>query len=342
MERKDDEPRGLWLGLTAPPWRIGPWAPDRWPAKQPIELPPFEFKRAQALASLLVANGLRLSNDPCAKQRLRDVRAHRLERRRHSGSYFRADLDGIEKYRRHDQLRWFLEFKVNDKKLDFSARTFEHRSVDGETGIIIPKNSDAVVGVGIDSNIANQAGLKFEEVDSTVERRRRKYGRPLRERKKPGRKPIGLVAMTTAERMRKYRRNKVLKRPLPTGVTTAGTEQPLPLGPTVPVDLSMKKAQAPTPNGRRRPGADQRGLPPSLPVLGGSSRISTPSSGVVMITPVPTPQQGAQTIPPLSERDVTVIVLALERHARAVRAREAKRSVLAWRAARAAAQSSQA
>ena len=68
-----------------------------------------------------------------------------------------------------------------------------------------------------------------------------------------------------------------------------------------------------------------------------------------MITPIPTPTQqatrsliGARTIPPLSEQDTAVIVLALERHARAVRAREAKRSVLAWRAARAAAQAAQA
>src|SRR5262249_3201589 len=129
------------------------------------------------------------------------------------------------------------------------------------------------------------------------------------------------------------------------------------------VSRAMKKAQAPAPNGRRRPGTNQRGLPLPLPapgyfiptrggglirVLGGSSRVSIPASGVVMMTPVPTPQQattsliGARTIPPLSEGDVAVIVLALERHARAVRAREAKRSVLAWRAARAAAQAAQA
>jgi len=190
---------------------------------------------------------LRLSNDPCAKQRLRDLKVHILERRRHSGSLFQdkaeppaaqfargvrwAELESIELYRRHDQLRWFIDAKVDDHKLDFSAQAFEKRSIGGETGII----GGAVVGEGIDSTIANQAGFEFEEVDNTVERRRR---HPPRERRKVGRKPIGLIAQTSAERARKYRRNKALSKTLVTHERLpAGTLQPLPLGLTVPVDL---------------------------------------------------------------------------------------------------------
>jgi hypothetical protein len=123
----------------------------------------------------------------------------------------RAELESIEQYCRHDQLRWFVDARF---KAD---------------------HDDPF----IDGAIADSAGYGFQEVNNTVERRRRKYGRPLRERRKPGRKPIGLIAQTTAERARKHRRNKaLLKRSPPTSVATAGTEQPMPLGPTVPTALS--------------------------------------------------------------------------------------------------------
>jgi hypothetical protein len=62
----------------------------------------------------------------------------------------------------------------------------------------------AAVG-GRDSQIAALAGFKFQELDNTIARRRRKYGRPLRERRKAGRKPLGDRKMTTAERVRKHR-----------------------------------------------------------------------------------------------------------------------------------------
>jgi hypothetical protein len=117
-------------------------------------------------------------------------------------------LASIEKYRRHDQLRWAVDARFE------ADNPF------------------------IDSAIADSAGYGFQEVDNTVERRRRKYGRPLRERKKPGRKPIGLIAQTPAERVRKHRRNKALSKTLATHERVpAGADQPLPLGLTVPVDL---------------------------------------------------------------------------------------------------------
>jgi hypothetical protein len=326
--------------------------------------------------SAVITEALALSNDRSSLQRIRDLKAHLLEYRRESGSLFQdtpwgapphsakqargirwAELEGIELYRRHDQLRWFIDAPTNDVTDDqrVAKRADPHTAAAGHPH-------------GVDSALAWEGGFEFHEVDEALKRAhiralvgpipsrkglsprayalaykvreervlalaktmtwtdvRKAFEAAAKTHRKPGRKPIGLVALTVAERVRKHRRNKVLPK-------------------------------APATHGRRRPGADQRGLPLPLPapgyfiptrgglirVLGGSTRISTPSSGVVMMTPVPTPQQatssliGARTIPPLSEGDATVIVLALERHARAVRAREAKRSVLAWRAAKAA------
>src|SRR5262249_31689028 len=56
-------------------------------------------------------------------------------------------------------------------------------------------------------------------------------------RRKAGRKPIGLIAQTTAERVRKHRRRKALKfKALATHERLpAGTVQPPPLGQAVPV-----------------------------------------------------------------------------------------------------------
>src|SRR5262249_7085078 len=148
---------------------------------RPYGLRPYKCREELESQSKVVTDCLNLSDDPHSLQRLRDLKVHILEQRHRRSGFYWAEL--IEKYRRHDQLRWFLDAKVNDYKLDFSARAFEHRSIGGETGIIITRNSDAVVGEGIDSNIADQAGFKFEEVNSTVGRRRK---RPPRERSEPG------------------------------------------------------------------------------------------------------------------------------------------------------------
>ena len=160
--------------------------------------------------SQVIADQLRLSNDLFNLQRLRDFRVHILEERHRRSGYYWAELAGIALYRRHDQLRWFVDARF---KAD---------------------HDDPF----IDGAIADSAGYGFQEVNNTVEHHREKYDRPLRERKKPGRKPIGLIAQTTAERVRKHRRNKSLKRSPPTSVATAGTEQPMPLGPTVPTAIS--------------------------------------------------------------------------------------------------------
>jgi len=118
---------------------------------------------------------------------------------------------------------------------------------------------------------------------------------------------------------------------------------------------AMKIQMRPSPAGAVRPGAAQRLRPPLtapgffiptrgglIRILGGPSRITPVKGGAYMITPVPTPRDatssliGAITIPTMTEVLVELINLDEER-ARRARAREAKASVLAWRAKRAAA-----
>jgi hypothetical protein len=140
-----------------------------------------------------VTAGLRITDN----QRLRDFAAHLRERGRESGAAFQdghssvaehargiqwAITEEVKRYRRHDQLRWFIDGR--------------------------PLADESNIPRGRDSQIAAFAGFDFEEVGNTVENRRAKYGRPLRERQKPGRKPLGDRAMTSAERVRNHRDRK--------------------------------------------------------------------------------------------------------------------------------------
>jgi hypothetical protein len=75
--KKDDPPpgfAGIWKGGTAPPPRVGLAAPRQWATKQPTDRPPFLLKQAQAIASYVAVEGLRLSNDRLSKERLRDLK----------------------------------------------------------------------------------------------------------------------------------------------------------------------------------------------------------------------------------------------------------------------------
>jgi hypothetical protein len=199
---------GIWRGRTALPPRVGKAAPKRWPAHQPGETPLYVLKRCQTIASLVVTDQLRLSNDPYTYQRLRDFKIHIHERKRHSGALFQdrqgltpaqyargvlyAELEGIEIFRRHDQLRWVIDPPVDDTALNFSQRGAAREHEDAKRR-------------GTDSAIAVAMGFEFENPDKVVELRLKLKGKKLRERKKPGRKPIGVRAMTTAERVRKHR-----------------------------------------------------------------------------------------------------------------------------------------
>jgi len=285
---------GLWLGLTAPPPRIGPLAPRRW-ADQPVETPPFVLKRHQALASAVITDQLAPSNDPCTLDRLRDLKAHILERRAESGSLFQdtpwgapphsfeqargirwAELDGIELYRRSDQLRWFQDALAND----ITDNQRVAKRADPHTAIAdnIPH--------GLDSEIAAMTGFEFEECDAAMverilEKRCPTYEQEieaaragwvvqredlshlfrtgdyekylqgfevplpllsslLRERRKPRRKPIGEVAMTGAQRRIKhyYAHKPTL---LPRERNAPGAVVPVPLGHAAPgISLTLE------------------------------------------------------------------------------------------------------
>jgi hypothetical protein len=212
------------------------WAAEP-PGLRPYGLRPYERKWQQAIASRVVTDRLRLSDDPYNYQRLRDLKAHILECRRESGSLFQdtpwdpksaecargirwAELESIELYRRHDQLRWILDAGADDHNLRGTEEGYR------ESGGI-PH--------GLDSKIAFDNNFSFEEVDNTVARRRERYGKPLRERRKVGRKPIGPVAMTTAERVAKHRRAKQLQALATPESPQTGVRRPSPLGLSAPV-----------------------------------------------------------------------------------------------------------
>ena len=151
---------------------------DRFWGARPHGWRPYELKRAQALASAILAPRI------TETQRIRDLRAHIHERRRESGAAFQdghssptefargvlwAELEVIEQWRRHDQGRRFID--VLDGPVDYED--------DGP------------------ADYENAPGFKIIHPI--------KYGRP---RKRPGRKPKGECAMTTAERVRNHRARK--------------------------------------------------------------------------------------------------------------------------------------
>jgi hypothetical protein len=201
---------------------IRSWAAE--PAgERPYGLRPYELKWRQAIASRVVIDRQRVSDDRFHSERLRDLRKHIHERRRESGAalfndktkkfcgqfpppeYARAirwaEIESIELYRKHDKLRWYVDAPVDDEQLDYSGRACER-------GVSEVTPSGRPIGVGRDSNIAREAGFEFQEVNNTIARRRLKYGKPLRPRRKPGRKPLGTRAMTGAERVAKHRAKK--------------------------------------------------------------------------------------------------------------------------------------
>jgi hypothetical protein len=182
--------------------------PNRWAAEPAGDRPygprPYEIKQAQALASGVITATIRITET----QSLRDLAAHLRERGLVSGAAFQdghssvaehargiqwAITDEIEQYRRHDQLRWFLDGFVDD-----GALSAKEKADDLESNI--PH--------GTDSQIAAFAGFEFQELDITIEERRAKYCRPLRPRQKPGCNPQGECAMTGAERVRNHRARK--------------------------------------------------------------------------------------------------------------------------------------
>lgn len=207
--KKDGSPpgfAGLWKGGTSPPPRVGPAAPRRWAAEQPVETPPYLVMRARIFEAAIAAVMSRISEDPLSRTRLRDLRVHIVEQARESGLAFldghstRTEFAKGVRYKEFDshkvQLRQFIDGNSDDygSRIPKSIRRWEPNYDEfGGAWITIP--------LGIDNSIAAQAGFQFENVASAVESRRRK-------RKKAGRKPIGDHVMSTAERVRKHRAKK--------------------------------------------------------------------------------------------------------------------------------------
>src|SRR5262249_14966104 len=87
----DPEPgyAGIWKGRTA---SVGKAARGRWaaepPGVRPYGLRPYKCREELETQSKVVTDRLNLSDDPHSLQRIRDLKVHILERRRHSGSYF--------------------------------------------------------------------------------------------------------------------------------------------------------------------------------------------------------------------------------------------------------------
>jgi hypothetical protein len=264
----------FWPFRTAMPPRIGSAAPNRWAAEPEGVLRPYglrPYEKQLALASMQVAP--RLSDDPYALQRLRDLRTHIAERARHSGSAFQdtegkplphahaiqmvyrelekaervgdrhriwaalkelerlrkgdlrsyvnrearrdlypsaefargirwAEIDGIEKHRRHEQLRWQIDNPPGDYRNDSRPDWLKDNA-----RAPYRKDVQALRYRGRDNQMAVDEGFGFENVD-IVRRRERKGLPPLRERRKPGPKPKHGHTMTIAERVSKCRARK--------------------------------------------------------------------------------------------------------------------------------------
>lgn len=212
------EPRkgyaGVWRGRTT---TAGKAAPNKWAAQGRGPLPygigPTQVMMVRKRWSMDATNDLRLSDSPNASQRIRDLMAHLAEQARKEKHPYLQEMASVE-FQLTDQLRWLLDSGRDDDKTNIEPRG------------------------PCDTYVAASNGMGLENITRTIEERRAKYGKVPRERQKAGRKPIGPVAMSAAERMRKHRRNKALKRSPPTSVPTAGVDQPMPLGSTMPAELS--------------------------------------------------------------------------------------------------------
>jgi hypothetical protein len=196
--------------------------PKGWAAEpagaRPYGLRPFELKEAQALASIIVAP--QVSDDPYHSQRLRDLRARIIEQGRDSGAAFQnetnirgkdgllshefargvrwVELECIEQYRKHNQLRWFIASQTEDHEADPKMmpdwlQTPTYRQQPHARHI-------RQVRHGRDNVIAADEGYQFETV---------KFDRnALRERRKPGPKPRDGYAKSGAQRTAEWRARK--------------------------------------------------------------------------------------------------------------------------------------
>jgi hypothetical protein len=205
--------------------------------------PPYKVRWLYELASRYVTDSLKLSNDKCARQRIKDFIIHIKERQRHSGALFQdrdrqdltpsqfargiyyAEMAGIELYRKHDQLGWFLDGLAEGASPYFS-----------EPRDLMQKYQEIR---GTEAALAFEMGYDWENPWEEVERRLRRMGKwPPRERRKPGRKLIGDRAMTTAERVRRHRAK--FKTPAPHRRVETAAADSCPLSRTAAVTPSSR------------------------------------------------------------------------------------------------------
>jgi hypothetical protein len=186
--------------------------PNRWAAEpageRPYGLRPYELKQRQTIISAFVTDQMGLSADPLSYQRLRDLKAHILERRRHSGSLFKNGHNTAAQFARG--VRW-LEFQ--------DIQRWRKQRIEW-------------LGVTIDKDMLQLNGFQIQGIaDATQARqeyRRARGAPPLRERQKPGRKPIGDVAMTNAQYVARHRA-KLKATVALLNDRPGGAAQPLPL-----------------------------------------------------------------------------------------------------------------
>jgi hypothetical protein len=208
--------------------------PNRWAAEpageRPYGLRPYEAKQAQAIASLVLAPRL------TETQHIRDlrdgiydreIRARKLENARnvrHPHPRFAAGLLSIRFACgiRQLEIEGINAMRANKTHGCYRPAT-EH-----EEGFVDTVSFD---DCAVSKEVAS--GFGYQDVTAEVESLRKR----LREQRKAGRKPLGAIAMSSAERVRKHRDAKKRKAPATPGRLPAGAVQPLPLGLTAPVIL---------------------------------------------------------------------------------------------------------
>jgi hypothetical protein len=285
LDEDNRNQRGLGVGLAAPPRRIGPCAPNRWPAVppglRPYGLRPYEIKYQQAVASVIAApritesNRIRDLRDNIAdevRQRFEDERNIRRPHKRFKGHVWLlslrfargvrlAEIDGINALRAikingcyqpaSEHAGGFIDATYSNDEAsrdgsltEVASTGFGYQDVADDVenvlgpvtirGLEISPNRWDVYYKGrrilegsprpiIDArHVLQREGVNSGEVRRMI---------VLRERHRPGRKPLGDVAMTTVERVAKHRAAKTL----PTQERNQpGAVAPLPLGPVAP------------------------------------------------------------------------------------------------------------
>ena len=204
-----DKEHQLWFPYGAP--RVGKGAPNRWPSKQPIETPPFEYRLAFMVAG---SRPVSAAEENEARELFRRRNASRL-RSQKIGSFWFCEHSSVEEY-----ASGVCALEMRDPKLvkRNGVWTQMRRPIAGEEW--------ASRGYTVNS-LPDGLMLSREERELLARILAKSPGRNR------GRPPIGESAMTAAERKRRSRNQKA-KASLPRGRNEPSTAVPMPLGPAVP------------------------------------------------------------------------------------------------------------